>query len=166
MGFVGYRKNAWDNATNEQRAVLKTVINALELGDPVEGTIDGVEWLVFYDQRINPKFVENLGWLNSILASITTEPQRANRDYPTTEIVQVEVPVRIQVEYPVLDENGDPTGETVLVWEDHPTDTQLVDVEQSLGDPLTLAADAQGAVAWFSAATSLPDSWTPVNDGE
>lgn len=162
MGFVGYRKNAWDAATPAQRAVLKTVINALELGDPVQGKIGGQDWYVFHDPRINPKFVENLAWFNTILASITTEPQRAGRDYATTEVVQVEVPVRIQVEVPVLDENGDPTGETVLVWQDHPTETQLVDEERPLGDVLTLAADAQGSVAWFGAATDLPASWTPA----
>ncbi len=115
-GFVGYRKNTWDNASNEQRAVLRTVINALELGDPVLGTVGGVEWYVFHDSRINPKFVENLAWINTILASITTSPARASAgDYVVAE--------------------GD--------------------------DPLTAAADAQGVVAWFSAATDLPASWTP-----
>lgn len=158
-GFVGYKKNAWDNATNVQRAVLRTVLNSLELGNPVLYTDGTDEWYVFHDNRINPAFVENLAWFNSILASITTAP---DRDYPTTEIVQVEVPVYAEVEYPVLDENGDPTGETYTVWE--PTgETQLVDQEQSLGDPLKLAADAQGAVAWFSARTSIPDTFSPVN---
>ena len=121
-GFVGYRKNTWDNASAAQRAVLRTVINQLELGDPVLGTIGGVEWYVFHSAKINPRFVENLAWFNTVLASITTAPVR---DYPTT------------------DQDGEP-----------------------LGDPLTLAADAQGAVAWFAAASDLPASWTPVSGVE
>ena len=157
-GIVGYRKSAWDGATNAQRAFLRSILNTLKLGSPALGTVGGVEWYVFADHRIDPQFVENLAWANSALPLITSEP---DRDYPTTELVQVEVPVRIQVEVPVLDENGDPTGETVLVWRDHPTDTELVDVEQSLGDPLTLAADAQGSVAWFTARQDLPPGWVP-----
>ena len=83
------------------------------------GTVSGVEWYVFHDSRIDAKFVENLAWFNTILASIVTEPQRVSRgDYTVDE--------------------GD--------------------------DPLTAAADAQGAVGWFSAATDLPASWTP-NEG-
>ena len=160
-GFVGYRKSAWDNATAVQKAVLKTIINQLELGDPVLGTVGSQEWYVFHSSKINARFVENLAWFNTVLASITTAP---DRDYPVTEIVQVEVPVRVQVE--VFDENGDSFDPPVFRWVDHPTDTELVDVEQPLGDPLTLAADAQGAVAWFSAASSLPANWTPVDSEE
>ena len=120
-GFVGYRKSNWDGATSEQRAVLKTVINALELGDPATGTIGGVDWYVFHDSRINPKFVENLAWFNTILASITTEPARVSQgDYTVAE--------------------GD--------------------------DALTEAADAQGVVAWFAAASSLPASWVPDDPEE
>lgn len=161
-GFVGYRKTAWDNATGAQKAVLSTILNTLGLGQPVLGTVGGQQWYVFHDHRIDAKFVENLAWFNTVLASITTSPVR---NYPTTEIVQVEVPVRVQVEVPVLDEEGNPTGETVLVWQDHPTDTELVDVEQPLGDPLTLAAAANSGAAWFAAATDLPSGWTPSEVG-
>ena len=89
-GFVGYRKNAWDNATPEQRAVLSTVINQLELGQPAEGTIGGQDWYVFHSAKINARFVENLAWFNSVLATITTAPVR---DYPTTETVTEEQPI-------------------------------------------------------------------------
>jgi len=116
-GIVGYRKTAWDNATNEQRAFLKSIMNTLNLGDPVLGTVGSEEWYMFSDWRINQKFVENLAWANSALPLITSEP---DRDYPT------------------VDGNGDP-----------------------LGDPLTLAADAQGVVAWFTARQDLPAGWVP-----
>ena len=36
---------------------------------------------------------------------------------------------------------------------------------ESLGDPLTLAADANLDVAWFTARESLPDGWV-ADDGE
>lgn len=86
------------------------------------------------------------------------------KDVPLTEFVDVTVPVRIQVELDVLDEDGDPTGETYLVWRDHPTDTHVIQVEESLGDPATLVLAAQGAGNAIQAAGQLPDAWTPVEE--
>jgi len=117
-GIVGYKKAAWDNATAPQKAVLSTILSTLNLGVPVLGSAGGEDWYMFSDWRIDPKFVENLAWFNTILDSITTSPVR---DYPTT------------------DGNGDP-----------------------LGDPLTLAADAQGVLPWFTARQGLPPGWTPT----
>ncbi len=158
-GAVAYRKSAWNNATNAQRAFLRAILNALNLGEPAIYDDGGVQWFVFHDSRINQTFVENLAWANSMLTAVTSEPDRT---YPTTEIVQIEVPVRIQVDVAVTDENGDPTGEIIQVWQDHPTDTRMIDEELPLGDVLSLAADAQGVVNWFAAATSVPASWSPV----
>ena len=77
-GVVGYRKTVWDNATNAQRAFLRAILNAVKLGQPAlidDGT--GVEWYVFADVRIDRTFVENLGWANTALPAITTQPVRS-----------------------------------------------------------------------------------------
>ena len=162
-GIVTYKKSAWDGATKEQRAFLKSIMNALKLGDPASGTFNGEAWYVFSDWRINQRFVENLAWANSAIPLITSEPVR---DYPTTEIVQVEVPVYEYVEVEVFDEDGESyvPPQYQLVRRDT-GETEWVDQEVPLGDPLTLAADAQGVVPWFTARTSLPAGWVP-DDGE
>ena len=156
-GIVTYKKSAWDGATKEQRAFLKSIMNALKLGDPASGTFNGEVWYVFSDWRINQRFVENLAWANSAIPLITSEPVR---DYPLTVSETRTVPVRVRVEKTWVDEE---TGEeyTYFVWEDHPTETREVTDEFSLGDPLTLAADAQGAVSWFTARQGLPAGWVP-----
>lgn len=158
MGVLGLRRNAWESASAPQRQFLGAVLDKLELGDPARyHAPGGQEWFIFSDTRITPKFVETFVWAAvDVIAQITTEPVR---DYPTTEIVQVEVPIYVE------EERVDPeTGETYTVRVDS-GQTQLVDQEQPLGDPLTLAAAAQGAPAWINAAGSIPDSWTPVVSG-
>ena len=143
MAAIAIRKNAYDNASVGQRTVLRLVLQKLELGQPaVYSNPGGTEYYIFDDGRITLNDVKWLGWIVTVLANIADIEAVEVKDIPLTEIVQVEVPVRIQVEVDVTDENGDPTGETVLVWQDHPTDTQLVDQEQPLGDPYQLVLSA------------------------
>lgn len=158
MGVLGLRRNAWESASAPQRQFLRAVLDKLELGQPATYEAPGgVQWLIFDDTRITPKFVETFVWaVVDVIAAITTAPVR---DYPTTEIVQVEVPIYVE------EERVDPeTGETYTVLVDS-GQTQLVDQEQPLGDPLTLAAAAQNAPAWINAAGQIPDGWTPVDTG-
>ena len=168
MGVLAAKQSNFDGLTGPRKWAIKFLVGAFELGTPaLYEQPNGDVWYVFSDQAVNPRFVEKFFWmLTKLVPNVTDTPARAGADYQVTETVQVEVPERVQVEVPVLDENGDPTGETVLVWQDHPTNTVLVDVEQSLGDPLELAADANGAPAWFSARESIPDGLSPVGDEE
>lgn len=176
-GYVAYKKATFDAASAVQRSFLKTIINNLGLGDPaLFETPAGEEWYVFADRRVDARFVENLAWANGIIADIATSPVR---DYPTTGPHDEEVPVyewvTVPVTEPVFDENGDivdevpvldENGDPVTVQRRRPTGgTQIIQVDGPLGDPLTLAADAQGAVAWFTARTELPAGLTPVSGG-
>ena len=158
-GIVGYKKSAWDGATKEQRAFLKSIMNTLKLGVPALGTIGGEEWYVFSDWRINSTFVENLAWGNSAIPLITSEPVR---DYPLTETGEYEVPIYEWVETEYFDEFGEPYDPPQYYSRRVDTgETRTVEGEYSLGDPLMLAADAQGSVPWFTARSSLPVGWVP-----
>lgn len=81
-------------------------------------------------------------------------------DVPLTEMVDKTVPVREQVE--ALDENGDSFDPPVFYWRDHPTDTRVIQVEESLGDAPQLVLAAQGAPNSIQCASVLPANWTPV----
>lgn len=178
---IGIRKNAWDNANGVQRTILRWCVGRLDLGVPAEyEQPNGTRWYVFHDSRIELLDVAVLGTVVKGLAQFSnyrpTSKAQAKadvedyvrsrivlpKDVALTEIVQVEVPVRVQVEVPVTDVNGDPTGEFVLVWRDHPTDTRLVDVEQSLGDAPALVLAAQGAPGVVAAGSFVPAGWVAV----
>lgn len=153
-GFVGIRKNAWDAASTPQKRVARILWGAVGLGDPVLGTAGGQEWYVFYDRRVTPELVENLGWLFSHLTDFTDSPNRASRgDYATTELVDVEVPV-----YEEQERTDPETGETYTVRVQVGTTT--VQQDQPIDDSLKLAANSYG-LAWFAANSSLPNGWTP-----
>ena len=184
MGMVSIWKTQWDSGTNSQTGVLRFAAKNVELGVPALYS-DGVrDVYIFHSASFVVEDAAYLGsaaklWMqyrNRPLPDGSVEAREAVRsdlvgrivpvdDVALTEIVQVEVPVRIQVEVEITDENGDPTGETVLVWQDHPTDTRMVDVEQSLGDPYRLVLDAQvGVPPWISCFSAVPDSWMPVQE--
>lgn len=77
-GFVGIRKNAWDAASPVQKKVVRVLWNALRLGEPTLGSVGAQEWYVWHDTRIDPEFVENLGWLLDNIAGFTSSPNRAS----------------------------------------------------------------------------------------
>ena len=180
MSVVAIRKSAWEAGTAGQRAAMRFAARQVELGQPaLYQQANGTEWFVSSDSRMTLLDVAILGTVAAGLATFPdwTPPADkalareqvydfvknnivAPRNVALTEIVQVEVPVRIQVE--VFDENGDPFDPPVLVWQNHPTDTQLIDVEQSLGDPYDLVLAAQGAPSWIAARESIPAGLSPV----
>lgn len=169
MGAVAIRKATWDGATPLQRRVARTLLDAfVELGQPVEGDLGGVAYYVFDDSRIDRELVEKLGFLLSIVATLSTEPKIAGRDYQLSEVQDVEVPVYEWQDLPLLDELGNPildpdTGEPLTYRAQVATgQTQIVQMEVSLGDPLTLAAQASDAGAWFKAASGVPAGFTPT----
>lgn len=183
MPLVAFRKLQWDAGNGNQSDLMKFATEAVELGEPAVWDDGLFEQCLFYDVGLTLTDAAYLGaaaagWQASRNRPVnggSADEKRVDvrdrisgdvvlpEDVQLTEIVQVEVPVRIQVEYPVLDENGDPTGETYLVWEDHPTDTRLVDVEQPLGDPYMLVVGAQVDVPdWIQMFSSVPDGWVPV----
>ena len=168
MGVLAAKQSNFDGLTGPRKWAVKFLVGAFTLGDPaLYEQPNGDVWYVFSDRGIDLRFVEKFFWmLVTVIPNVNDTPKRVGVDYQVQETVQVEVPVRVLVEYPVLDENGDPTGETVEILEDHPTETTTTDVVVSLGDPLQLAADAQGAPAWFTAREEIPDGLTPVGDGD
>lgn len=167
MAAIAIRKNAFNNASPGQRNVLRLVLEKLDLGDPATyKNPSGTEFFVFNDNRISLKDVQWVGWIVTVLANVANVDAVNWRSVPLTELQDVTVPVRIQVEVPITDENGDPTGETVLVWQDHPTETQVVQREVSLGDPYSLVLSANYSGNVVAAAEAVPASWTPVSGVE
>lgn len=81
-GIIEVKKTAWDAATAPQKAVARMLFNELELGTPATGSIDGVEWYLWSDYRIDVEFTENLAWVMSNLADFTDSPVR---DYVVAE---------------------------------------------------------------------------------
>lgn len=56
MGAVAFRKNAYDNATAGQKAMLNLILTKFDLGEPrIFEDGGGVEHYVFYDSRFNPR---------------------------------------------------------------------------------------------------------------
>ena len=155
-GIVALKQNAWDAASAPQKAVARLLFNGLTLGTPASGTLGGVAWYVWSDRRIDSTFVENLSWVMARLPSFTDSPVR---DYPTTETILVEYPERVRVEKIYVDPE---TGEesTYFVWEET-GETLTREEEVPLGDPLTLASDANIEASWFTARQDLPAGWVP-----
>ena len=162
MAAIAIRKNAYDNASAGQKSVLRLVLQKLELGTPaVYENGSGVQFYVFDDSRITLNDVKWVGWIVRVLANIEDVEAVEVRDIPLTETVQVQVPERVWQEIPVLDENGDPTGDTTFGWVE--TGNLIwVDLEQPLGDPYDLVLSAQGAPNVVAAAERVPQSWTAV----
>jgi len=161
-GIVAYRKTDWDASTPAQQTFRRTMLNVLKLGEPVLMDDGTDEWFVFADSRIDPEFVENLAWGDTLLPAVTSEPKR---EYPVTKTVKRKLPKRVKT--PVLDADGaevlDEDGVPRVRWVDDPSGRKVtVDVEESLGDRLELAVKAQGGPVGFVAFGSVPASWTPV----
>lgn len=181
MAVVALRENAWNAGNDSQKWAMRLAARKVELGQPaVYEQPNGTRWLIASDSRLSLLDVAILGTVAAGLAAFPNwtvpadkETARSEvydfvkativlpKDIAYTEIVQVEVPVRVQVE--VLDANGDPFDPPVFQWVDDPLGTtQLVDVEQSLGDPYALTLAAQGAPTWLAARESIPNGLSPV----
>ena len=187
MPVVAIRKTAWEAGNESQRWAMRLAGERVELGQPaVYRQGNGTEHYIFCDQGITVRDIAILGTVAAGLAqypnwTVPTDSRgrvdrvagraaikefvQSNivlpRDIAYTEVVQVSVPDRVQVE--VLDENGDPFDPPVFRWVDDPNGgTHLVDVEQSLGDPYDLTLAAQGAPGWIGAGESIPGGLSPV----
>jgi hypothetical protein len=58
MATILIRKSDWDALTPERRTALQEMTAAPMLGEPALGTLDGVEWCAFDDDRITTEQVD------------------------------------------------------------------------------------------------------------
>ncbi len=191
MAAIAIRKNAWDAASNSQRAILKLAMAKLQLGVPSTFTGGGQQWYVFDDSRITLKQVAILGKLVKGLAGLPrnwsppmiqdedgndVRVDRGAVEAQVYEFVKANVVLPRDVEY---DETVtvqvpdwewrtyvDPeTGDDYRYRHDLGT-TSPVDVVRPKANPWQVTLDAQGASAAIKAAGSVPADWEAVTDGE
>ena len=147
MAVIAIRKNAWDVASNAQRAILKLAVAKLQLGQPATYMGGGQEWYVFSDSRITHRQVAVLGTLMKGLAGLPSSWT------PPT----------------IIDAYGADTGRvdraaTEALIFDFVKDNIVApkDITYTAGDMWQETLDAQAAPGAIRAAGSVPASWSPV----
>jgi hypothetical protein len=142
MAALGIRKTTWQSTTVRNRAILRAIGAALNLGEPAEYRAPGgALWFVFDDHRF--KLIE-VAYFGCLIANLT--------DIPPGYTIP-------------LDDDGLVDRDQIRADAKTFCDNQGVvkPADVTLGDnPWQDILDAQNTPAAVQMASGVPTSWTPV----
>lgn len=151
MSVVAIRKSAWVAGNDAQRTILRRVAEHLDLGEPAEGKVGNIRWLLSCDTRFT---LRDAAMLSTVAAGLNDH--RNYRPPIVEDRDEAGNVVASRVDGAAVRRDVANYVRTRMVWP--------VDVPEG-ADPWATVMTANGAPNWLRFGDGVPENWVPVEVG-